>query len=259
MKKATRLYKNDDHAWYAIARDPQKPGYIIDTIEYVITKRGKALLCDPGGQEIFPAAFSATSGIVSPENVEYIFASHQDPDIASSLPLWLTSSPQLKCYVSWLWSSFIPHFGGTDETFITIPDDGMELHLSDLKLQAIPAHYLHSSGNFHLYDDTAKILFSGDVGAALLPNGAAAELYVKDFDQHIEFMRGFHQRWMGSNEAKNNWVDRVSRLKIDMLCPQHGAIFTGENVARFLQWFRDLEVGAAASRANRGAGLISRN
>lgn len=38
------------------------------------------------------------------------------------------------------------------------------------KLKIIPAHYLHASAN-HVYDPEAKVLFCGDVGAALLPAG----------------------------------------------------------------------------------------
>ena len=109
-------------------------------------------------------------------------------------------------------------------------------------LQTIPAHYLHSSGNFNLYDPEAKILFSGDIGAALLPPDNQP-LFVSDFDSHIRFAEGFHRRWMGSNEAKRQWCERVSRLQIDMLCPQHGSIFTGADVERFIHWFDELHVG----------------
>lgn len=252
MKASTELYKDNDHAWFAIARDAQKPGYLIDTVEYLVTKGGRGLLLDPGGQEVFPAVFAAVADLIHPECIDSLFLSHQDPDVSSSLPLWLTANPHMKCYTSWVWSLFLPHFGGIQDTFISIPDEGIEVPLGNAKLQAIPAHYLHSSGNFHLYDPQAKILFTGDVGAGLLPEGAAAELFVKNFDRHLEYIRAFHQRWMGANDAKNNWIDRVSRLKIDMLCPQHGAIYEGENVAKFLQWFRDLEVGVNASKANRG-------
>jgi flavorubredoxin len=35
----------------------------------------------------------------------------------------------------------------------------------------------------------------------------------------------------------------VSKLDIDMLCPQHGAIFQGADVERFINWFAELEVG----------------
>jgi flavorubredoxin len=231
-----------------IARDPSKPGYVIDTNEYVIAHDKELLIADPGGMEIFPAVFSALSADFDPNQVRYLFASHQDPDIISSLGLWLDFNPGIKCYLSWLWAGFIPHFGGNDTTFINIPDDGMELLLGGLTLCAIPAHYLHSSGNFHLYDPKAHILFSGDIGAALLPPGAD-NLYVQNFDQHIRHAEGFHRRWMGSNDAKLDWCERVSTMKIDMLCPQHGAIYQGADVERFINWFAALKVGTAFKRS----------
>lgn len=244
MKQCQTLYKDGDHQWMAIVRDPEKPGYLIDTNEYLITNGGEGLLCDPGGLEIFPAVFSALSSEYDPTRIKTLFASHQDPDIISSLALWLEFSPGIHCYTSWLWASFVPHFGGNGETFIPVPDEGMEIMLNGLKLQAVPAHYLHSSGNHHLYDRKAKMYFSGDVGAALLPADAQG-LMVEDFDKHIRHAEGFHRRWMGSDKAKRDWCERVSKLEIDMLCPQHGAIYQGEDVMRFINWFAELEVGVA--------------
>ena len=118
----------------------------------------------------------------------------------------------------------------------------MAISLGGLPLQAVPAHYLHSSGNFHLYDRAAKVLFSGDVGAGLLPP-EHNDLFVKDFSAHIRYAEGFHRRWMGSNEAKRQWCERVSQLDIDLLCPQHGSIYQGKDVQRFIDWFDGLHVG----------------
>ena len=242
MKKAGVIYSEGSHRWLAITRDPERPDYLIDTNEYLIAHDGHAVLCDPGGTEIFPAVFSAVSEQFDPRQIETIFASHQDPDIISSLALWLEFNPRIKCHVSWLWASFIPHFGGNADTFVAIPDGGAKLAVGAATLEAVPAHYLHSSGNFHLYDPLARILFSGDVGAALLPPGED-ELVVKNFDAHIKHAEGFHRRWMGSNRAKLDWCERVSKMEIDMLCPQHGAIYQGEDVRRFIDWFAELEVG----------------
>lgn len=33
------------------------------------------------------------------------------------------------------------------------------------------------------------------------------------------------------------------RKNIDMLCPQHGAIYCGADVGRFINWFAELKVG----------------
>jgi flavorubredoxin len=243
MKKLEYIFEAGDHKWAVVARDPEKPGYLIDTNEYLVMDGDHALLTDPGGIEIFPAVFSAICPHYNPEQIGALFASHQDPDIISSLSLWLGFNPNIRCYTSWLWNSFITHFGGNDQTFISIPDEGMSLQVGKIKLQAVAAHYLHSSGNFHLYDEKAKILFSGDIGAALLPadyNG----LYVQDFNRHIAYADLFHRRWMGSNRAKLDWCERVSKLDIDMLCPQHGAIYRGADVQRFINWFADLKIGS---------------
>lgn len=242
MKTSKTIFQDGQHKWVAIVRDPEKPDCLVDTNEYLVSHGGHGLLLDPGGAEIFPAVFSALSADFDPSALQGVFASHQDPDICSSLALWLAFNPQIRCYVSQLWTSFLPHFGGTGETFIPIPDAGMDINLGGFSLQAIPAHYLHSSGNFNLYDSRAKILFSGDIGAALLPPGSD-DLFVTDFDRHIVHAEGFHRRWMGSNEAKRAWCERVSGMDIDMLCPQHGAIYQGADVQRFIEWFDALQVG----------------
>ena len=242
MKKLSTIFEDGDHKWCVVARDPEKATYLIDTNEYLVISGDQALLTDPGGMEIFPTVFSAISSAFNPLNIQYLFASHQDPDIISSLSLWIESNPEIRCYISWLWESFVPHFGGDDTTFISIPDDGLNFNLGGLSLSAVPAHYLHSSGNHQLYDAKAKILFSGDVGAALLPPDDDV-LYVENFDKHIKHAETFHKRWMGSNKAKRNWCERVSELEIDMLCPQHGSIYRGKDVGRFISWFDQLDVG----------------
>jgi flavorubredoxin len=48
---------------------------------------------------------------------------------------------------------------------------------------------------------------------------------------------------MGSERAKRDWCNRVSQLDIQMMCPQHGSIYRGEQVRRFIDWFAQLEVG----------------
>lgn len=242
MKHVEVLYADGDHQWRAISRDPDRPNHLIDTNEYLVSSGGQALLCDPGGAEVFPEVFAAVADACDPRQITSLFASHQDPDIISSLSLWLEFNPQLRCYVSWLWASFIPHFGGAADTLVSIPDEGGPIVVGRQTLEAVPAHYLHSAGNLHLYDPKAQILFSGDVGAALLPD-PRAPLFVTDFDAHIRHAEGFHRRWMGSNEAKNAWCERVSTMKIQMLCPQHGAIYRGADVERFINWFAGLQVG----------------
>ncbi len=118
---------------------------------------------------------------------------------------------------------------------ITIGEQGPEV-------LAVPAHDCHSSGNFSIDDPTAGILFSGDIGSALVPDHKAS-LLVTQFDQHIQYMRGFHLRWMPSTTALHAWAQRIRAIKPRMICPQHGSIFEGDMVGKLLDWLDSLEVG----------------
>ena len=196
---------------------------------------------DPGGIELFSAMLAAVIKEVPAEKITHLFASHQDPDIISSLGLWDQALPSAILHSPWIWEGFIRHFGMESITYAPIADKGGELKLDNVTLEFIPAHYLHSSGNCNVYDREAKILMCGDIGASLEPAGSP--LFVEDFDEHISKMKMFHQRWMPSNTAKNDWIKRVRKLDIELMCPQHGRIFKGDNIKRFLDWFEALEVG----------------
>jgi len=222
-------------------RDNEKPDKIIDTNQYMLIAGERALLMDPGGIELFAPMLAAVLRHASVEHITDLFASHQDPDIISSLGLWDQALPDARLHSPWLWEGFISHFGMNNITYIPVPDQGGSINLSGYQVEMIPAHYLHSSGNFHIYDPNTKVYMSGDVGAAL--ESVDAPLYVDNFEEHIPKMKGFHQRWMPSNRAKNEWISRVRKLDIEIFAPQHGRIFTGENITKFLDWFEALEVG----------------
>jgi len=244
--KAEKLYENNDHTWIVFGRDVDKPDLIIDTNQYMVTSKNNSLLMDPGGVELFSAMLSAVIKEVPAQKITHLFASHQDPDIISSLGLWDLALTDATLHSPWLWEGFIRHFGMQHIEYDGIPDEGSRLTIDEVVLEFIPAHYLHSSGNFNVYDPKAKILMSGDIGAAM--EEPDAPMFVEDFDAHIGKMKMFHQRWMPSNKAKNDWVRRVRQLDIEMMCPQHGRIFRGPDVKRFLDWFESLEVGVLGGR-----------
>lgn len=240
---ALKIYDNG-HQWYVFGRDPEKPEKIIDTNQFMIVDGDRSILLDPGGIEVFSTMLASVLKYVDIEHVTDLFASHQDPDIISSLGMWDQVLPNATLHASWLWEGFIRHFGMDKIEYSSIADEGGRFTLNNTELEFIPAHYLHSSGNFHVYDPKSKILFSGDIGAALEPPNMP--LFVENFDQHIEKMRYFHERWMPSDIAKHHWLKRVRLLDIDIMAPQHGRLFRGDDVQNFFDWFETLHIGIAA-------------
>ncbi|MFX8293428.1 MBL fold metallo-hydrolase, partial [Acinetobacter baumannii] len=72
--------------------------------------------------------------------------------------------------------------------------------LGQSHLLAVPAHFLHSEGNFQFYDPESRILFSGDLGASMVHANVAAKP-VEDFDAHLPLMAPFHRRYMSGNRV----------------------------------------------------------
>jgi flavorubredoxin len=216
-------------------------GLAVQANQYLIVHGGEGMLLDPGGPKVYPNVFAETMIELHDSRLRYIFLSHQDPDICTSLNAWMMDT-KADALVSKLWVRFLPHFGIDallEDRLKAIPDAGMRLELGGAELIILPAHFLHSCGNFHVYDPMSKVLFSGDLGASI----GSEETYVRDFDAHAPRMLGFHRRYMASKRALTAWADMVAGLEIRAIAPQHGPIFEGEMVPRFLRWVREIECG----------------
>jgi flavorubredoxin len=243
--QANILFENSVHK--VITFTDLVTGEGIQSNQMAIIQEGHSAIFDPGGDLTYMPLSMAITKHVKVKDIDYVIATHQDPDIVSSLDKWLMYS-EAKIVVSKLWERFIPHLvpGYMKESaagrIMPIPDQGMDIPLAHSVIKAIPAHFLHSVGNFHFYDPISKILFSGDVGASLVD--CEPEQAVTDFEEHIPKMQGFHQRYMVSNKVCRLWVNMVRNLDVEMIIPQHGRPFKGkEMVNHFLDWFENLRCG----------------
>lgn len=222
--------------------DDLSSGHMVQANQHLIVANGEALLLDPGGHKIYTQLFAKTAALVPISGLKHILFSHQDPDIVAAANGWLMVT-DAKAYLSALWLRFIPHFGIDDlmvKRITPIPDGGMVVIVGGTPITLLPAHFLHSPGNFQAYDPVSKILYTGDLGASL----GQPYVEVPDFDGHIPYMDGFHRRYMPSSRALKLWAAMVRTLEIDTIAPQHGAIIKGKPmVARFIDWIDNLVCG----------------
>ncbi|MEO1901315.1 MAG: MBL fold metallo-hydrolase [Alcanivorax sp.] len=247
MAKADILFENDDHRVVRYADLVKGEG--IQANQFAIRHGRHGALIDPGGDLTFTPLTIELSRHLDLKSLDYILASHQDPDIIASLPRWMLHS-DCKVAVSKLWSRFLPHLASTFVTsrvgeqwqarILALPDEGARLPFGDTELWALPAHFLHSVGNFSFFDPISRILFSGDIGASLDGEEGA----VARFEDHVPAMAGFHRRYMAGNRACRLWVRMVRELAPAMIVPQHGGYFDQPGtVSRFLDWLEHLECG----------------
>lgn len=235
------LYDDGHHRCLMFGRDPERQESMIDTNQYAIQVGDEVAILDPGGLEVFPSMMAAATEQFPIESIRHIFFSHQDPDVASGLAVWRqVCRPDVKLHISWMWSGFVAHYDN-GARLEPIADGGGEIALHGHRLSFVPAHFLHSPGNFSLWDPTSRILFSGDIGACVPVD--EADIYMDDFAAHARRMEGFHRRWMGSVPARDAWIARARTLPVALLAPQHGMVMREPEAARFLDWFAALEIG----------------
>ncbi|WP_250656055.1 MBL fold metallo-hydrolase [Alkalimarinus coralli] len=243
------LYKDRDHQ--CLLFDELVTGEGVQSNQFLILHKGKAVLLDPGGDLTFNALSSGIATFCDTSKLDFIFASHQDPDIISSLEQWLLSTP-CKVISSRLWARFLPHLvsdsvrssikGSVFDRIIAVPDEGINVPVGDTVIQCLPAHFLHSVGNLHFYDPISKVLFSGDVGGSFGAGKGGDP--VEDFEQHIPNMIGFHRRYMTGNRVCRLWADMIRSLDVEMIVPQHGRYFQGKTmINEFLDWISNLQCG----------------
>lgn len=237
------LYEDNEHKFIWLGTENKYRKGVIQTMQYLIIDKDRGILLDPGGVHLFSRVVASVSRYISVDKIDTIFFSHQDPDVSSGIALWLGIT-SAKVYISALWIRFLPHFGIIDSSRVfPIEDRGMKIKLpSGAEMHCIPTHFMHSPGQFSLYDAKSRILFTGDVGAATFDDGNET-VFVENFGKFLPLIEGFHKRYMASNAVVRRWCSIVSRLNPDMIAPQHGAIYRGESVKAFLGWLSELRCG----------------
>lgn len=242
------LYESPDHKCISFSSLVKGEG--VQANQFLIIHKGHAAVIDPGGDLTYTPLTIELSKHVNLKHLDYVIASHQDPDIIASMPRWLMHT-RATVVASKLWARFLPHLASSfitdrlsedvSERLMELPDKGGNIPFGDTVIKAVPAHFLHSVGNFQFYDPVSKILFSGDMGASMSDD---ADSPVTDFDAHIPTMRGFHQRYMCSKRVIRLWAGMVREMDVQMIVPQHGRPFAGpEMIKRFLDWVCELDCG----------------
>lgn len=243
------LFDNGHHK--CLMFDSLVTGEGVQSNQFLLVDGKHEALIDPGGDLTYTPLSVAASRYMNIREMDYVFASHQDPDIIGSIDRWIVHT-KAQIVTSKLWARFLPHLasgyvtgqlgGSVYDRIIPIPDAGARVRFGDSHIQCIPAHFMHSVGNLQFYDPVSKILFSGDLGASM---GADEDhLPVQDFDAHIPHMRGFHRRYIASRKVCQLWANMVRDMDVSMIVPQHGKRFEGQAmVDRFLEWVSGMDCG----------------
>lgn len=235
------LYESGGHrvAWVGSSEE-----FIFRCNAYLISAGNKNVLLDPGGIQHFSQVKERVSQLIDPKDVTHIVSHHQDPDVAGSIPEWLKINPNITIVTTPRTKVLLPYYGFDRNSVhwldVSVLDDTM-LELGDGSiLLFLSSPFLHFPDAFVTYDSKAKLLFSGDIFAAIQQKW---ELIVSDFERHKKEMMYFHVYYMASSKALKYFVDKIKPFEIDAIVPQHGSIIPKEYVKDAIAFLEDLKCG----------------
>lgn len=209
---------------------------------YMIIDNEEAILVDPGSVLDFEEVYENIKMIISPSKIKYIVLSHQDPDLASCVPLFEKKDLQFKIATHWRAAVLHKYYGIKSEFYLVNEHDFKLTFGSNREIHFLLAPYLHFPGTIFTYDPLAKILFSADIFGAF-GNKRADFLTDIDETEYIEAMKLFHENYMPDNSILSPVMEMLLTLDIFLIAPQHGVIIN-KNIKKFINILKDLECGA---------------
>jgi len=199
---------------------------VIQGAEPVIVDTGAALFGEQWAQQVFE--------LVEPEDVRWIFLSHDDSDHTGNLQLALDVCPNATLVTSWFATE---RMSGE----MTIPPhrqrwlaDGESLELADRRLVAVRPPTFDSPTTRGLYDSSTGVYWSSDAfGTPVL--GLVDHIDEVPPEMLAESAMAFSSMlspWHTVVDAAKfgRWVDRVAELRPAAMVGAHGPVLSGPSI-----------------------------
>lgn len=207
---------------------------------YLLVDERDVVLIDPGSIPDFHVVMRKVLDVVDASEVTLVVASHQDPDVCGNLAvveevlrtdIKVVATPNTIRLIRSL---------GVRSPFYDVEENGHRLVLnSGRELEFIPTPFLHSPGAMITYDVKTRTAFTSDLFGGL---SKSWELF--GGAGFLEAMTAFHQLYMPSNSLLAPCMTGLSKRNFERICPQHGSILEGPQVAQAIEHLKALRCGA---------------
>jgi glyoxylase-like metal-dependent hydrolase (beta-lactamase superfamily II) len=204
------------------------------------------MVFDPGAKSDAAALWEALEEVAGGvANVDLVFVSHQDPDVASNAKFLVDNAPRAVVVASVDSWRLLGMMGIPDRRFYLVEswgDEPLEIKRTGHRLHPVPAHYCHFRGSMMMYDYESRVLFSGDLCGGVNTRGGGG---IFADEASWEGISLFHQIYMPSKRAVQEAIGRIVALEPppEVIAPQHGDVIAGAFVEEFLGRLARLDVG----------------
>lgn len=238
------LAEREDRVWLAFRQPTAAANGARVMTHYVVCSSEEAILIDPGGTADFGPLLDAVSDKISLNKISAIVVTLPAAHTMGSIGLWAeVLGHDTPIYAAEMIAADLLHTD-TNLEIVNVSENGGEVPMADGSgLHLIPAPYLPTAASMSLYDPVAQVLYSGDLGTT---EGAWADdetPFCEQFSLVSHAMNAFHQAWLPSSIARDDWLARIDDLSVDIVAPRAGPCLSGKNVEHFKRWLASMDLG----------------
>jgi len=208
---------------------------------YLIVDNDEAVLIDSGSRDDFSTVMLKIMRTgTNPKNIIRLIYQHYDPDLCGNIPHMeaMIDNEDLKIISHRENNIFINYYSTKSPRLCIEEMDHCFEFSSGRRLEFIHTPYCHAPGSFNTYDTKTKVLFSSDIFGAYdsdwsfytqinrdcLTCGTAVKCAKKNIKCQIDGVLDFHKHIMPSIEALRFSLNRIEKMDISLIAPQHGSI-----------------------------------
>ena len=201
----------------------------------MVIRGAEPVLVDTGCSLVREAWLANTFSVVAPEDVRWVFLSHDDHDHIGNLDAVLEMCPQATLVANWSITSRLAGDVALPVERMRWLDAGDSLDAGDRTLQLVRPPLFDSPATRGLYDPTTRVLWAVDTFGALV-QGAVLEADDADptlYEQSFVAMNQWNTPWL-------EWVDphrfaahieQSASLVLDAVVSAHGPVLRGDKIA----------------------------
>lgn len=225
--------------WYLEA-----PPVGVFAMHSMVIRGTEPVIVDTGSPADREQWLDSVFGLVDPEDVRWVFLSHDDRDHSGNLMQVLAACPNATLLTNWF------SIGRMAEEWMTpLPrcrflNDGEELHIGDRTIAAVRPPLFDNPTTRGLFDGRTGVYWAADTFA--LPLSAPAE-WADDVGDD-EFVQGqqfgaslvspWHQ-WLDEQKYATH-IDRVQQLPIKTIAACHGPAMSGSRIDAAFELLRNI-------------------
>ena len=183
--------------------------------------------------------------LVEPEDVRWVFLSHDDVDHSGNLDEVMTACPNAKLVCNWAIVERHTNCFNFPLTRCRWIADGESIDIGDRTLHALRPPVFDSPTTRGLYDPTTRVYWAVDTFATPLPD---LNMGVADLDEEfwnfglMLFALGAVSPWLSmvDHGKYGQFVDRVQGLDIKTIASCHSPVIEGQFIERAFNRVREL-------------------